>query len=223
MESSDMRLTDNDVKAAIAQIKAEKPLPAFKTQNRPIVNLLQGFVNFYNAASDPAWVLQLENCDRNPSQRGFDKDGYFTHLVGALILDFETYLKYAIWMTSALAGRPEIVRRMKSLPPRTSIVDHLFNNLPRELHPDLPIAEADPDAAMFFRTFYKEVRNEIFHGNQIMDAKSYDFLCFLEWYRRGYEWLASWGTLELYLEFDGEYSRIKEKRLNPAPYDDPSS
>lgn len=151
-----MRLTEKDVKSTMDRIRSESPLPQFKTQNRPIVNLLHLFTTFYNSARDPVWVLELENCDRNPPQSGFDKDNYFTQIVSSLTLGFETYLKYALRITGYLAKRADIVTRIEKLPKGTSIVEHLFNNLPGQLHPDLSLDKTDPEAATFFRGFIRQ-------------------------------------------------------------------
>jgi hypothetical protein len=205
-----MRITTENVREVIQQVASASPMPSFRTQNRPIVNLLGQFASFYNSAHQPQWLLAVENYGKPPMQP-FDKDDYLTLVLMSLVLGFETYAKAALWITGLLAGFADYPKRINRLPRGVSTVEYLFNVLPDEIHPDFPIKKADPEAAAFFASFYKNTRNSLFHGDQLASTGAYDLLCFLEWYRRGYEWIAGWRTLDVCVRFDGTYLRVEEQ------------
>jgi hypothetical protein len=209
-----MRITTENVEDVIANVSLARPVPSFRVSNRPIVNLLASFIAFYNSAHEPVWLLALERYGTEPSLRNFNKDNYLSLLVGTVILDFETYIKYAIWITGYLAGFTDYGKRTKKLPRGMSTVDYLFNRLPDELHPDLPIDKADPGIASFLRALYKNVRNPLFDGDQLTGPTAYDFLCLLEWYRRAYEWAAKWKTVDFYVEYEENRLQIRELQPN---------
>ena len=210
-----MRITPENVSEIIAQVRADKPKPSFRLSNLPIVNLLCSFLSFYNSAHEPKWLLALENFEKHPARAPLSRDNYLTHAVISVVTGFETYVKYGIWMTCAIAGL-NWKKRLEKLPRGASgsAVDYLFNRLPAELLPDFAIHRADPEAEAFYRDFYKGVRNPLVHGGELSNASAYDFLCLLEWYRRGYEWVASWKTVEIYVEAKGNQLGLKETRLN---------
>jgi hypothetical protein len=195
---------------AIDEICQTRPKPSFKTQNRPIINLLAEFASFYNSARSPDWLARLEDFGGPKSEVRIQKDDYLSVVVLSLVQSFETYAKSQIIMTGYLIGVPDYGKRVGRLPRGKKTVDYLFNDLPNELHPNFPVDRADPEAAAFFRDFYKQVRNPLSHGDQLAGACAYDFLCFLEWYRKGYEWIASWRVPGAYLEFNSRRLRVKD-------------
>ena len=74
--------------------------------------------------------------------------------------------------------------------------------------------KADPEAGVFFKDFYKTVRNPLVHGGQLLNASTYDFLCLLEWYRRGYEWVAGWKTVEIFVWPQDNRLGLRETKLD---------
>jgi hypothetical protein len=206
-----MLVTSANAQQIIEEVGKSKPKPSFRTRNRPIINQLSYFASLYNSARRPDWLVRLEDFGGPKSGIRLDKDNYISLLVSSVVQGFETYVKAHIWTTGHLAGFSDwSVTRINRLPRGTGTVDRLFNKLPGELHPDFPIDRADPEAATFLREFYRTVRNPLSHGDELSNAGAYDFLCFLEWYRRGYEWIAAWRVPGPYVEFGLNFLLVKE-------------
>jgi hypothetical protein len=210
-----MRITPENVHQTISQVRSNPPKPNFRSSNRPIVNMLCSFLSFYHSSHQTRWLLDLESIDRRTGTTArLSKDDYLSHVVTFIITGFESYLKYALWETAALI-QLSLKKKIERLPAGLSTVNYLFNQIPGELHPDFPIDKADPEAADFYRDFYKTIRNPLAHGGELSGATAYDFLCFLEWYRRGYEWVAGWGTVTFFVEAKGSELSLRDLGHNP--------
>jgi hypothetical protein len=206
-----MLVTAENAQQIIEEIGNSKPKPCFKTQNRPIINQLVSFASLYNSARRADWLVQLENFGGPKSEVRLGKDNYLSVVVLSVAQGFETHVKSQLWMSGNLAGFTDWSVKFLNRPPRgTGTVDHLFNTLPAKLRSDFPIDSADPEAAAFLRVLYRTVRNPLSHGDELANAGAYDFLCFLEWYRRSYEWLAGWQVPGPYVTFESNRLLVRE-------------
>lgn len=153
---------------------AEPPF-GLRFGNIPLINLRMEFNGTYEFLSS----TDAEDCLRAPVKPvrtrlfiwGGMPDDLMTLLLQRAVLGIEAYLPGALMMTSAALGKVsnDLVRKLKdpfSLGSR-SAVNNIYHRMPAVVHPELSLRHHD--GALYKRTqsFYREVRNPIFHGQQV--------------------------------------------------------
>lgn len=217
-----MKITSENAAEVIGEVRSAPRYPQFNMSQRPIWNICCNFARLYNYTHQPGWLVALEQYDRRDEETALSevfptRDYYLNYVILWVILDFEEYVKGALWETGHLADIP-IEKQIRRLPRGRSVVEHLFDWLPGRIHPSFGLPAFDSEAYSFFSRFYSEVRNSLFHGGWIQDPQVHDFLCFVEWYKRGFEWIASWRTTSFFLEREDHALRPKTRPIDPTSW-----
>ena len=199
-------------------LKQAPAFPEFKTHNIPIINLLSDFGRVYNQIREAEYLLGIEYYDEAYKEQSArlpfaTRDAFINFHVSRLIIAFESYLKGALWecdnMCSGGLGKQVQNPRKEDRP----LARAWFHVLPSKILPDFSLKVRDGDVYAFMERFYRDVRNQLFHGAQLENPSAYDFLQFMEVYAKLYEWIASWDCVAFFLV------RQSQGRLTLPPWD----
>lgn len=181
-------------------MSAEPPF-GLKFSNIPLVNLRMEFKNTFAFLHS----ADAENCLTPPVKPvrmrlfiwGGMPEDFMTLILQRAILGVESYLPGALMHTSMVLGRgsKELFAKLRnpfSLGSTSSAVANIYDRMPAAVHPELSLRHLDQ--ALYGRnvTFYKKVRNPIFHGKQLsepsIDGMREAFLHLAHLY----EWIDHW-------------------------------
>jgi len=152
-----------------------EPTFGLKFNNIPLINLRMEFNHTYAFLHSP----DAEECLKAPVKPirthlfiwGGMPDDFMTLVLQRAILGVEAYLPFALVHTSAILGNAskELFAKFKN--PFSfgskSAVANIYDRMPSAVHPELSLRYLDQ--ALYERNvvFYREVRNPIFHGQQL--------------------------------------------------------
>lgn len=191
--------------------------------NIPIVNLRIEFNNAY------AFVFgeQAERALRPPIQAveapmltwfGMPED-LFTLMLQRAILGIEAYLPAALKDVSAKLGHVSSERWAQIDDPfglgGRSAVNNIYHRMPSLVRPELSLKHTAP--ALYERTllFYKHVRNPLFHGEQLSDAKIDGIRNAFDHVARLYEWIDGWHDPEWIMKGFGFVAGVRSRIAKP--------
>jgi hypothetical protein len=115
-------------------------------------------------------------------------------LVQRSILGVESYLPAAVMAASEQAGilTPALARAIEYPKRNRGSAGLYYNHLPGLVSQTVRLRVADKELWKQVSRFYSEIRNPIFHGNQLMDEDGSCTLQILEMFSRVYRWVDSW-------------------------------
>lgn len=148
-----------------------------KFNNIPLINLRMEFNQTYEFLYSP----EANDCLRPPIKPirtrlfiwGGMPNDFMTLLLQRAILGIEAYLPGALKQTSAGLGSVSKELFAKLDRPFSfgskSAVANIYHHMPAEVHPELSLQHLDQALYEANVAFYREVRNPIFHGQQLSD------------------------------------------------------
>lgn len=170
--------------------------------NIPLVNLVDECATYYGLIQDDQFCAQFKTAKANVPivalhihWYGLPRD-LLTMILQRQILGIESYINSIVLMEAVRKNliTPELTKKLKdpfSLGARGT-ADNYYNRLPSVLNPNNSLRQSNPDLWEKTRQFYKDVRNPLFHGQQIFDDDPSVLLPSLELMRQLYSWIESW-------------------------------
>ncbi|MGH9401649.1 MAG: hypothetical protein ACRD2P_06045 [Terriglobia bacterium] len=155
-------------------LSAQLPF-GLKFSNIPLINLRMEFNDTYAFLS----TSDAEECLKPPVKPirarlfiwGGMPDDFMTLVLQRAVLGIEAYLPGALMHTSSVLGNlsKELVAKLKN--PFSfgskSAVANIYDRMPAAVHPELSLLYLDQDLYGRNVLFYREVRNPLFHGQQL--------------------------------------------------------
>jgi hypothetical protein len=168
--------------------------------NIPLVNLRSEFFTYYVAFKRkdiediinrnielfnvPFRLLPIHN-----------KEILFTLILQRIILGFEAFYKGAIFHIFGMRGADvKTLRSLKQNPMKygNGYCDAVFIRIPTHLNENYPLDTSNSELYDKVCKFYKDVRNQLFHGCQFSKIEIDEFQDFLRMYKGLYDWLCDW-------------------------------
>jgi hypothetical protein len=189
-----------------------------RLMNIPTLNLRYEFQDIRMSVSDDAFVSQLGEPGPHllaPLKWAFSRDAYMTLLLQRTILGLEAYLPSAVLYEATARGRPlretlDLTKNPFRLGGRGT-AENYYNRLPALVEPDVALSNARPALWPVTSAFYQQVRNPIFHGDQLFEVSVDAFRKALDLISGLYEWVDSWHSLE------HSFSPAGHPRPTPSP------
>lgn len=174
-----------------------------KLSNIPIINLRWEFDEYRCLFRDQSFLAQFQRPILKPIRThrmlwaGMPND-FLTLVLQRLFLGLEAYLPYCVWYICGSQGRlrdltvKQAIENVFSL--GRKLPDNLYNKLPVLVDPTCALKSSDPKLYSKTEGIYKDVRNPIFHGKQLVQvAPDKDYLSLLDHFDSLYKWIDSWG------------------------------
>ncbi len=210
-------------------IVSDEPPFGLKFSNIPVINLRMEFNYMYAFLHS----RDAEACLKPPLKPirtrlfvwGGMPDDFMTLVLQRAILGIEAYLPFALWYTSAVLGNmsKELVAKLKK--PFSfgskSAVANIYHRMPAAVHPELSLRHLDE--ALYERNvaFYREVRNPLFHGQQLTEPSVSSMREAFLHLAHLYEWIDYWYNPEKLVKggavFAGVHMRYAKKPKIDAP------
>jgi len=114
-------------------------------------------------------------------------------------LGAEAFVCFAVFATGlvvecgldAKSLHDKIINPMASFPGKGT-AGAFYDALPSLLSPDIALSVADPALHSEIRTLYKELRNPLFHGYQVVECTRTDMVGVFEHFDALYAWMDGW-------------------------------
>ena len=131
-------------------------------------------------------------------------------LLQRVVLGVEAWIPSAVLLELACQDRltPETVEKVNdpfSLKARGTAATY-FNALPSQIDDRHALKETDPELWELMRTFYRDIRNPLFHGSYISSLKATDLDYIFGQFDRVYAWCDSWCDVSARLKEVGRRS-----------------
>jgi hypothetical protein len=179
----------------------EDPIFGLKVSNLPPVNVRSEFESYLALLADDAFLLKLRYV-REPIElplftwRDLPKN-LLTFMLQRSILGVESCVGAAVEYRLALVGRfdDEIAVKLNDpfkLPGLRGTAETFYNNMPALINPKLQLRVKQPDLWIVVSQFYKEVRNNLFHGYQLQQPHPANVLAAMKMLESVYVWMDLW-------------------------------
>lgn len=169
-------------------------------ENIPIINLRNEFARYYAALDDKNFLSQFEG-PIQPVETPYMiwygmPDDLITMIMQRVILGVEAYLPGAVFHELGIQGKLNknnltYLRNPFELGGR-STVENYYDKLPSLIDKTLSLKSFDNKLWSQTKAFYKEVRNPIFHGNNISNRDIKGLKKVFIYLSHIYKWIDSW-------------------------------
>lgn len=173
---------------------------SLRISNLPLLNQRMEYAYYKRLLSDPAFRKQFENKSTDDFNCGkFVWAGVeegASVLIQRLVLGLEATIPVAVYLELLCQDRLTRETAEKLRDPFTlkgkGTADCYYNSAPALIEGRFALRIANPELWELVRTFYKDIRNELFHGGYVTDLSAdkldYIFLVF----DKVYAWCDSW-------------------------------
>jgi hypothetical protein len=138
-----------------------------------------------------AWKFGQGNVSVNYA----DPDSYFTILLRTTTVGIECTLQNLAIEELLFSNRlTEDVRQAIRHPSRLakSMADAYYNKIPKYVTEDAPLKVYDDKQWNLVHQFYREIRNPLFHGSQLMDVKAESLRSAFVMFDGIFKWIDTW-------------------------------
>lgn len=179
---------------------AAEPLFGLSLVNVPIVNLRNEFAYYVRLLSDDAFRAHLAE-KRDAVYTDYNayaiREAFLTHTLQRSVMGLESYLPWAVLHEAGLRKRLTAQTFAKARDPFSlggrSTVANYYHRLPSIVDPTCSLRTFDNSLYQTTARFYREIRNPLFHGNEIQnDDRGDHTLEALQFIARLYAWIDSW-------------------------------
>lgn len=187
--------------------------------NIPLINLRNEFNIFYIELCNKDFRSQFSGLVKPIESRyltwyGMPSD-FLTLVLQRGILGVESYLSASVLAEAALRGilRKENASIFKN-PFRLggrSTADNYYNRLPAVVDRKISLKICNPGLWKTTIRFYSEIRNPLFHGNEIDRNNVEGVLCAYQFLADIYDWIDSWHPPENLIKGGNALSNIRGK------------
>ena len=178
-----------------------------RLQNIPLINLRLEFNHHFKLLSNPTFREKFSS-SVVPIQTKYliwngMPDAFLTLIAQRAILGVESYLPSAVSHQAAKKGllNQDLAKKIKN--PFSlrgnGTVNNYYHHLPSLVNPSWSLKVADPPLWEITVRFYKELRNPLFHGNQIDDSGANGTLLLFQFVDKLYKWIDSWCPMQEFL------------------------
>lgn len=204
------------------------PTFGLKFDNIPLINLRMEFNQTYrflhSSEANDGLRPPIKPIRTRLFMWGGMPDDLMTLLLQRAILGVEAYLPGALKHTSAVLGNlsKELFERLDhpfSFGSKSAVAN-IYHHMPEAVHPELSLRHLDQPLYEATIAFYREVRNPIFHGQQLSAPDLSNLQGAFLHVARLYEWIDYWFDPEKLLkggkEFSGVHLRYPKGASNDA-------
>jgi hypothetical protein len=169
-------------------------------ENIPLINLRMDFNQTYafvfNNDFHKIFDFPVRPIDLPPFLWRGLPDDLMTVMLQRAILGVEAYLPGALTLTSTILGKAsnELFAKFRnpfSFGARSAVVN-IYHRMPAAVHPALSLQHLDGDLFDKTKAFYKDIRNPLFHGDQISRSEIHSLRATFDHLARVYEWIDFW-------------------------------
>jgi hypothetical protein len=179
----------------------EKPIFDLKVSNLPIVNVRGEFATYTSLLADSDFVKKLYIMNQ-PIElplliwRDLPKN-LLTFMLQRSILGIESCMVAAVEYELQIRGKldaamAEALDDLFGIPGSRGTAEAFYNKLPGLVDPRFQLLIMDVVLWQEVRSFYKEVRNNLFHGYQLQGTPVQGVKAAMEMLGKVYAWLDSW-------------------------------
>ena len=190
-----------------------------KLSNIPLWNLLEEFFLLRSTLASEEFRTQLRDAGAKPIRTPLFEwfglaDDLLTLIVQRSILGVESYVSGAVWMEigryntrtrelSEMIGNPFKIAR------GAGTAMSYYHHLPSLLSEELSLRKKEPALWQRVETFYRDVRNPLFHGMQFDRADPDEITDCLSFIQEIYDWIRTW--------HEGDFDAAKRRFLVLIP------
>lgn len=180
-----------------------------KLERLPFLNLRLEYRHYKTLLADPKFRKTLTGSKRAEFHCGkfvwASANEGITVLLQRVILSFEASIPLSVMLELACTSRLTAnmlasINDPMRLPPskgrRSGAADCYFNLLPSLVHPQHALEKSDPELWKLVQTFYREIRNKIFHGYYVTSMTPEDLDYMFSVFDRIWVWCDSWCNFE---------------------------
>lgn len=190
-----------------------------KFSNIPLINLRMEFNHTYEFLHS----TEAEQCLKGPIKPIHTKlfiwggmpNDFMTLILQRAILGVEAYLPGALNMAAACIGNlsrelSEKLRHPFSFGSR-STVENLYHRMPAAVHAELSLLYLDQPLYEKTVAFYREVRNPLFHGQQLCNLEIGEVRNAFLHIAHLYRWIDYWSNPEKLIKGGSVFANIHER------------
>ena len=175
--------------------------------NIPLENLLEEFLVFGRVLTEDSFRQALRSAGvKSVPTPLFDWHGQaadlLTLIVQRAILGLESYVIGAVWLEAGKRGAltSELNRKIRnpfSIKRGAGAAESYHHHLPSLLSPELSLQRHHAAFWEEVKAFYRQVRNPLFHGQELQTTDPEDILPCMSVIHFTYRWIATWHPLEV--------------------------
>lgn len=171
--------------------------------NIPHVNLRRQFQRYHALFDDPQFLSGWRSWRGGDSIEtpffswyGFPHEMY-TLVIQQSVLGLESYVPGAAYFQAGMSGKltPELAKLIRdpfAIPGRASTARRYYVMVPALLSENLSLDKARPELWPVVSMLYREIRNPLFHGRQILSDNPEPIRPVLQLIADVYTWVDSW-------------------------------
>lgn len=173
---------------------------SLRISNLPLLNQRMEYEHYKRLLADPAFRKQFEGRSTDDFDCGkfvwAGKDEGASVLLQRLALGLEARIPVAVSLELSCQGRltQEIAEKLRD--PFTlggsGTADCYYNRAPALIERRFALCEANPQLWELVRTFYRDVRNKLFHGGYVTDMTADKLDYIFSVFDQVYAWCDSW-------------------------------
>lgn len=179
-----------------------------KLSNIPIANLLEEFLLIDSLVRSPHFQKEMMRLGKpmpinTPllSWYGLPED-LLTLIMQRAILGLESYIVGAVWHEAGMRGALTTDMNLKirnpfSIKSGSGTAECYYHLLPTLLDSTLSLQKAQPEVWANIKNFYKNLRNPLFHGQQLETRNPLEICPSLDLIKSVYTWIAQWHEPEI--------------------------
>ena len=175
---------------------------SIKLSNIPSYNLREQFYNHYHLVKSDEFANEIVNwkTGRSLETNEFSwhswPDQFFTLLTQMSLIGLESYVCTAVHFELGAIGRlDENIRFIKdpfSIPGDKGTAAKYYKLMPALYSKKITLPQCNPELWEELKTFYRDIRNPLFHGKQLDTSNPDDLILVFELLADVYEWIDSW-------------------------------
>jgi hypothetical protein len=190
-----------------------------KISNIPLGNLREQFYNHYHLVKSKEFESAVTNwgpgtsIDTQYLSWHYWPDQFFTYLTQTSILGVEAYVVGATYFALGNLGKLkeniEYLRDPFSIPGGGGTALKYYKALPGLVTDEIALPNVNSILWENVRRFYREIRNPLFHGNQLDTNNPADLTKIFELLADIYGWIDTWHDPNNIIEGSGWYTKLR--------------
>lgn len=176
-------------------------------ENIPIINIRMDFRTRHRGYSEAYQTARVGGFQVKPIDQ-FEWDDQCNYHLRESVLGLECYTKAAVWDCLHRLGKwAEHGEAFKNPPGRGSMYQKSYCARPALLTPEISLEQWSPWLWGSTKTFYKKVRNPMFHGHRLARVQPVTMVIALQTIENIYQWIDSWYDID-----DGFILQVEDEK-----------
>ncbi len=190
-----------------------------KLSNIPLGNLREQFYNHYHLVKSKEFAEGITKWKSGTPINTpylswhYWPDQFFTYLSQMSIVGVEAYVVGAVYFTLGTMGKLKeninFLRDPFSIPGDRGTASKYYRLLPALAADEIALPNMNPNLWEDVRLFYREIRNPLFHGNQLDTSKPADLVAIFELLADIYGWVDTWHDPHKVIPGSGWYTKLQ--------------